>query len=109
MLRNSLCAAMVCSFVFFVAQSVQAQDEPPKHEIEAHGIYSIPSGDASFTKNGLNGSTVDFSRDFDFRNELGYEIRYTYKSTNGKHKLLADFADTNWERTRSLSRSFTFL
>ena len=62
-----------------------------------------------FTRNGITGSTIDFSRDFDFGNELGYEIRYTYKSENKRHKIVADWAETNWERTRTLSRSFTFL
>src|SRR5215510_5338884 len=107
MMRNRYAA--VCLFLMFFALTVQAQDDPPRNEVEVRGTFSIPSGESMFTRNGITGSTIDFSRDFDFGNELGYEIRYTYKSENKRHKIVADWAETNWERTRTLSRSFTFL
>jgi hypothetical protein len=78
------------------------------NEIEVRGVLSIPSGDASFSANGASGSVISFSRDFDFRNELGFELRYTHRTTNGKHKLQAGYGQTTWNRNTTLSRSFIF-
>jgi hypothetical protein len=79
-----------------------------RHEIEVRGVLSIPSGEASFSSNGTPGSEISFSRDFDFRNELGFELRYTHRTANGKHKLQASYAQTTWNRETTLSRTFTF-
>ena len=86
----------------------QAQDTRPRNEIEVRGTISLPSGDANFSGTTASGSTLDFARDFDFNNELGFQLRYTYRSENGKHKFLADYDQTNWERNTTLTRSFTF-
>jgi Outer membrane protein beta-barrel domain len=85
----------------------QAQDTRPRNEIEVRGTISLPSGDANFS--GTSGApNLDFARDFDFNNELGFQIRYTYRSENRKHKFSAEYDQTNWERNTTLSRSFTF-
>jgi hypothetical protein len=78
------------------------------NEIAVTGVLSIPSGEASFSSNGTPGSVVSFSRDFDFRNELGFEVRFTHRTASGKSKLQAGYAQTTWNRSRTLSRSFTF-
>jgi hypothetical protein len=82
--------------------------DAPKNEVEVRGVLSIPSGDASFSSNGTAGSVISFSRDFDFRNELGFEVRFTHRTPNGKHKFQAGYGQTTWNRNTTLSRSFTF-
>jgi hypothetical protein len=86
-----------------------AQDTRPRNEIEVRGVVSVPSGEASFSSNGTTGTVISFDRDFDFRNELGFEARYTYRTDNGKHKFLGEYSQTSWERSNTLTRSFTFL
>lgn len=87
----------------------QTSDPPLKNEVEVRGVLSIPSGDASFSSSGTAGSTISFSRDFDFKNELGFEIRFTHRTPSGKHKFQVGYGQTSWDRSTSLSRSFTFL
>lgn len=84
-----------------------AQDKP-KNEIEIRVTLAVPSGEANFSGTGASGSTIDFSRDFDFSNEAGFEIKYAYRSENGKHKISFDYSNTDWDRTRVITRSFTF-
>ena len=100
---------ILSGLVLVTAISVNAQTSPPKNEIEVRGAVAVPSGEASFSGNGNTGTVISFSRDFDFKNELGFLVRYTRRSENGKHKFLGEFGQTKWNRTRSLSRSFTFL
>jgi hypothetical protein len=105
-LTRYLAATLV---LLFLAASVNSQTfDWPSHEIEVRGLLSFPSGDASFSANGVSGTEISFSRDFDFRKELGFELRYTHRTTNGKHKLQAGFSQTTWNRSTTLSRSFTF-
>ena len=81
----------------------------PRSEFEVRGIYSIPAGDTSFSTSGSTGSTISFENDFDFGNELGYGFRFSHRSETGKHKFLAEYNSVTWDRTRTLTRSFTFL
>lgn len=92
------------------AATVRSQtSDPPRNEIEVRGILSIPSGEASFSSDGgVTGSVISFSEDFDFRNELGFELRYTHRTASGKHKFQGGYSQTTWNRNRTLSRSFTF-
>ena len=94
---------LLCAFI-----TVDAQDSRPKNEIEVRGVLSIPSGEASFSSNGDTGTVISFSRDFDFRNELGFQLRYTHRTENGKHKFLGEYAQTTWNRSSALTRSLTF-
>src|SRR6185503_6001746 len=55
------------------------------------------------------GTVISFDRDFDLKSEFGFLVRVTHRTENGKHKFLGEFAQTKWNRTTSLSRSFTFL
>ena len=89
--------------------TVDAQNPRPKNEIEVNGMVSIPSGEASFSSNGNSGTVISFDRDFDFRNELGFQLRYTHRTENGKHKFLGEYSHTSWNRSNQLARSFTFL
>ena len=102
---------LAATFLLFIPLAIiKAQvPEGSRNEVEVRGTLSIPSGEASFTRNGLNGSVIDFERDFDFKNEWGFEMRYTHRTASGKHKFLAAYEQTTWERSRTLSRSFTFL
>jgi hypothetical protein len=99
-------SSVVLLFAFVTAD---AQDSRPKNEIEVRGVLSVPSGEASFSSNGTTGTVISFDRDFDFRNELGFEARYTHRTENGKHKFLGEYSQTSWERSNTLTRSFTFL
>ena len=89
--------------------TIYAQNSRPKNEIEVRGMVSVPSGEASFSSNGNGGTVISFSRDFDFRNELGFQLQYTHRTENGKHKFLGEYSQTSWNRSNTLSRSFTFL
>ncbi len=82
--------------------------EPPRNEIEVRGVLSVPSGEASFSSNGASGSVIDFERDFDLKNELGIEFRFTHRTASGKHKFQGGYSQATWSRSTSLSRSFTF-
>ena len=104
-LRMSIWSALLLS----AFMTVNAQTTQPRNEIEVRGAFSIPSGEASFSSNGSTGTVIDFSRDFDFKTEFGFLVRYTHRTEDGKHKLLGEFGQTKWNRTTALSRSFTFL
>ena len=104
-----LSAATTVVLMLIAVPTVKSQaSDRPKNEVEVRGVVSIPSGDASFSSNGTAGSEISFSRDFDFQTELGFEIRFTHRTPNGKHKFQAGYSQTDWERSTSLSRSFTF-
>ena len=96
-------------FLFAVFANVDAQNTRPKNEIEVRGMLSVPSGEASFSSNGNTGTVISFDRDFDLRNELGFQLQYTHRTENGKHKFLGEYSQTSWSRSNTLSRSFTFL
>ena len=107
LLIRSMMAAL--TLMLIAAPMVKSQTtDRPNNEIEVRGVLSIPSGDASFSSNGTAGSEISFSRDFDFRNELGFEIRFTHRTPNGKHKFQGGYSQTSWNRNTTLSRSFTF-
>ena len=107
LLIRSIMAAL--TLMLIAAPMVKSQTtDRPNNEIEVRGVLSIPSGDASFSSNGTAGSEISFSRDFDFRNELGFEIRFTHRTPNGKHKFQGGYSQTSWNRNTTLSRSFTF-
>ena len=105
-LRISLFLSGLLVFAAFVI--ADAQNSSPKNEIEVRGVLSVPSGEASFSANGNTGSVISFSHDFDFRNELGFAVRYTHRTENGKHKFLGEYSQTTWNRNTTLSRNFTF-
>ena len=94
--------------VAVVTAQAQTPADKPKNEIEVRGTVSVPSGEANFSGTGAAGSTLDFKRDFDWGNKIGFEARYTYRSPDGKHKLQAGYATTSWDRSTTLTRSFTF-
>jgi hypothetical protein len=101
--------ALAVGLFFLAAPTVNSQtSEGMRNEIEARGILSIPSGEASFSSNGASGSIISFDRDFDFRNELGFEVRFTHRTASGKHKFQGGYGQTTWNRNTTLSRSFTF-
>jgi hypothetical protein len=91
-----------------VTAQAQSSSDKPQNEIEVRATYTIPKGEADFSGTTSSGSTISLDRDFDFKNEFGYEIRFTHRSANGKHKFLGSYAHTGWERNTMLSRSFTF-
>jgi hypothetical protein len=101
-------AATVVLFLIAVANVTSQTSDRPENEVEVRGVLSIPSGEANFSSNGTAGSVISFERDFDFRNELGFEIRFTHRTPNGKHKFQGGYSQTTWNRSTSLSRSFTF-
>lgn len=102
-----LMASMLILLATVILVEAQSSDGP-QNEVEVRGTLSIPSGEANFSSTGNSSSTISFSRDFDFANEFGFEIRYQRKSANRKHKFLVDYNDTGWERSTTLTRSFTF-
>jgi hypothetical protein len=89
--------------------SANAQTAAPKSEIEVDGIYAIPSGSANFSATTSSGATISFADDFGLKNRLGFGLRYTYRSENGKHKFWLTYNRTTNTNTRTLSRTFTFL
>src|SRR3982751_2736889 len=93
-----------------IVATMQAQSasDQLQNEVEVRGVFSVTSGDANFSTTGTSGSTISFTRDFPFNNAWGYMLRYTRRSTNGKHKFLIDFGHTSWDRSATVNRSFTF-
>ncbi|MFL6230360.1 MAG: hypothetical protein ACJ741_16430, partial [Pyrinomonadaceae bacterium] len=87
---------------------VSAQTAAPKNEIEVNGIYAIPGGAASFSGTTAAGTAISFDNDFDFKNKLGFGLRYIYRSENGKHKIILNYARTSSDNTRALSRTIIF-
>src|ERR1041385_1385460 len=85
-----------------------SQKDKPKNEIEIRATVAVPSGEANFSGTGASGSTIDFNRDADFSNEGGFDIKYAYRSDDGKHKFGVEYANTDWDRTRVIGRAFTF-
>jgi len=103
--------AFMTLFVLALAGSASAQTssvDKPKNEIEVRGVFAVPTGSANFSGTTNSNSTIDFRRDFDFNTRLGLQLRYAYRSTNGKHKIVADYNQTSWNRNRVLSRTFVF-
>ena len=109
---RKLVSALILSLLIVLALVVSAQaqssSDKPKNEIEFRAQVNVPSGEANFSGTGADGSTLDFARDFDFKNEFGFELRYTHRTTSGKHKFLIDYDRSDWERNTILTRSFTF-
>src|SRR5215471_16840673 len=85
-----------------------SQADKPKNEIEIRATVAVPSGEANFSGTGASGSTIDFNRDADFSNEWGFDIKYAYRSPDGKHKIGVEYFNTDWDRTRVIGRAFTF-
>ena len=105
---RTITPALILCLLIIGTMNAQTTD-PLRTEVEVRATYSIPSGETSFSTTTAGGSTISFDRDVDFRNEFGFDILGSHRSSSGKHKFLAEYSTTNWERTRTLSRSFTFL
>ena len=105
---KNIVGILVVSLSVIVSVKGQSTDQP-RSEFEVRGLYSIPSGDTRFSTSGSTGSTISFKNDFDFGNALGYGFRFSHKTETGKHKFLAEYSAVSWDRTRTLTRSFTFL
>jgi hypothetical protein len=85
-----------------------SQADKPQNEIEIRATFALPGGEANFSGTGAAGSTLDFNRDFDFGNEWGFDIKYAHRSENSKHKFGVEYANADWNRTRTFTRTFTF-
>ena len=103
-----LLAAVIVVLTMFMAAPAQSSTDRLQNEIEISATVSIPSGNSNFSGTTSSGSTLDFARDFDFKNEVGFNLRYLHRSENNKHKVLAEYSHTDWSRSATLSRSFTF-
>src|SRR6476646_1074892 len=102
--------ALPVALLFTVNSTAQSQaSSAEENEVEVRGVLSIPSGEASFSSVGPAGSVISLNRDFNFHNELGFELRFTHRTASGKHKFQMGYGQTTWNRSTTLSRSFTFL
>ena len=103
-------ASLIIAIIFLctVAVTAFAQADKLRNEVDIRIPVSVPSGEANFSGTNDPGSTLNFNRDFNFGNEVGIEVDYIYRSESGKHKFTGDFATTDWDRTRTILRSFTF-
>src|SRR3954468_24081231 len=99
---------LAIAIILLAGFSALAQSDKPKHEIEIRATVAVPSGEANFSGTGAAGSTIDFNRDADFSNEWGFDIKYAYRSEDGKNKFGAEYFNTDWDRTRVIGRAFTF-
>jgi len=99
---------LAVAIVAAAGTTAYSQKDKPKNEIEIRATVAIPSGEANFSGTGAAGSTIDFNRDSDFSNQWGFDIKYAYRSEDGKHKFGAEYFNTDWDRTRVIGRSFTF-
>ena len=102
-------ATQIFAIVIVAAAGTTAfSQDKLKHEVEVRVTIAVPSGEANFSGTGAAGSTIDFKRDADLGNEWGFDIKYAYRSPDGKHKFGVEYANTDWDRTRVIGRSFTF-
>jgi hypothetical protein len=106
-LRLSLFALIVVAAT--ATAPAQSSSDQPKNEIEIRGDVAVPSGEANFSGTSAAGSTLNFSRDFDFKTKLGFDVRFIHRSINDKHKILVRYSRGDWDQTARLTRSFTFL
>jgi len=95
-------------FLLTLAATAFAQADKLKNEIDIRVLVGVPSGEANFSGTNDAGSTLSFNRDFNFGNQAGVEVEYLYRSESGKHKFVGDFATMDWDRTRTILRSFVF-
>ena len=95
-MRNLIiCRTTTVLILCLTAVTARAQsNDRPLNEIEIRGTYSIPSGEANFEGTGASGSTISFSRDFDFKNDFGFEVRY-HCTSNANTSFFASYADTH--------------
>src|SRR5436190_72714 len=94
-------------FAAFGAAYAQSSDVP-RNEIEVRGSLTVPTGNANFSGTTNSNNTIDFKRDFDFDNKLGFEVKFIHRTENQKHKFLVSYGRDNWDQQRTLTRSFTF-
>jgi len=87
----------------------QAQTATPKNEVEITGSYVFQSGTLKFSTTTAPGTVISLKDDLDLKSKLGYGLRYTYRSENGKHKMWATYSRTSEDGTKTLSRTLTFL
>lgn len=100
----------VAVLLFAVCGLAYAQSaDVPRNEIEVRGNLSVPTGSADFSGTTNPTNRIDFKRDFDFDNKLGFEVKFIHRSENQKHKFLVSYGRDNWDQQRTLTRSFTFL
>ena len=91
-----------------ISAPAQTPSDQPRNEIEVRGDVGVPSGKANFSGTSDAGSTIDFSRDFDFKNKLGFDVRFLHRSINDKHKILVQYSRQDWDKDATLTRSLTF-
>jgi hypothetical protein len=103
-----LVVTTVIVFSAFTGLYAQSSTDSPRNEVEINATFSIPSGNSKFSTTTAAGSTVDLGRDFDFKDEFGFDLRYIHRSANGKHKLLAEYTHTDWSRTGTATRTIVF-
>lgn len=99
-------------FILFVgctASLAQSSSAGPQNEVQFRGDLRYLSGDANFSGNNDSGSTISFGADFNLDRSVGYDLRYVRRSKNDRHKFVAHFSSSDWGRSASLSRNFTFL
>ena len=101
---------IIISAIVMVAAGAfaNAQTPAPKSEVEIRGVYAIPSGEVNFSTTTTAGTTISFANDFGLKNKLGFDLRYTYRTENGKHKFMVNYGRTSTSNTRVLSRTFVF-
>jgi len=107
-MRRLAIQILAVAIVVAAGTTAYSQKDKPKNEIEIRATVAVPSGEANFSGTGAAGSTIDFNRDSDFSNQWGFDIKYAYRSEDGKHKFGAEYFNTDWDRTRVIGRSFTF-
>ncbi len=81
----------------------------PKNEVEVTGNYVFQSGSLRFSTATIPGTVVSLKDDVALKNNVGYGLRYTYRSENGKHKIWAAYSHTSGNNTTTLARTFVFL
>src|SRR4051812_39595434 len=93
----SLCTLILLAPV--ATATAQSVSDRPQNEIEVRGNVAVPSGELNFSGTTDPGNNLDLSRDFDFKNKLGFDLRYIRRSKNDKHKILVQFNRDNWSQS----------
>lgn len=100
-------AVMIPLTTAIIAQAQTAVT--PKNEVEVTGSYLFESGSLRFSTATDPGTVISLKNDLDLKNKVGYGLRYTYRSENGKHKIWATYSHTSANNTKTLARTVVFL
>lgn len=108
-ITNKMIVLVVFVFASIAPSFSQTNDDDtPRSEVEIRGSYLDLTGDARFSTSAVPGTTISIEDDFNLPDRLGLDLRYTYRTGNGKHKFMVNYLRADFEATATLRRTIVF-